>query len=321
MRLSCALGSCRRMLRLSLVIGLCFMLLSGPALALVPLNSNTYSVYSSEDIGPWLDAWLPAALARYHVPGVALALVRAGQVLALKGYSEADLVARKPVDAAQTAFQAAAISRLLVALSVLQFEGQSKLDLHADINRYLRDLPLPASSAEPLTLAHLLTQSAGFAPRTIGTTLRQASDIPSLQTALAASAGDGADGVVVRKVHPAITLPSDPCGWQPAGHIAHCGWSDGGCQPVAAGCRFGIWPAVWQRPSVWCIIDSADRAGFIGCGRCGQHRADSVGQPAQPALAATARAVMVPPGWQLLSRGDNCRSGLCSPDSHILEFH
>lgn len=119
MRLSCALVSCRRMLRLSLVVGLCFMVLSGPALALGPLNPQLGSLSASEDIGPWLDAWLPAALARYHVPGAALALVRAGQVLVLKGYGEADLVAQKPVDAAQTAFHAAAFSRLLVALVVL----------------------------------------------------------------------------------------------------------------------------------------------------------------------------------------------------------
>ena len=184
------------------------MVLSGPALALVPLNSNTGSAYSPEDLGPWLDAWLPAALARYHVSGIALTLVRAGQVLALKGYGEADLVAQKPVDAAQTAFHAAAFSRLLVALAALQLEGQDKLDLHADINRYLRDLPLPASSAEPLTLAHLLTQSAGLTPRTIGTALHLASNTKPLQMALAALAGDRADGAAHRRVHPAIAPPS-----------------------------------------------------------------------------------------------------------------
>jgi len=39
---------------------------------------------------------------------------------------------------------------------------QGKLDLHTDVNRYLQHVQIPATYPEPITLAHLLTHTAGF---------------------------------------------------------------------------------------------------------------------------------------------------------------
>jgi CubicO group peptidase (beta-lactamase class C family) len=39
---------------------------------------------------------------------------------------------------------------------------RGQVDLHADVNRYLRRLQVPTTYPEPVTLAHLLTHTAGF---------------------------------------------------------------------------------------------------------------------------------------------------------------
>lgn len=44
----------------------------------------------------------------------------------------------------------------------MQLAEQGKLDLHADINKYLGEIQVPATYPEPVTAAHLLTHTAGF---------------------------------------------------------------------------------------------------------------------------------------------------------------
>ena len=44
----------------------------------------------------------------------------------------------------------------------MQLVEQGKLDLHTDVNRYLTAFQLEENYPEPVTLAHLLTHTAGF---------------------------------------------------------------------------------------------------------------------------------------------------------------
>jgi CubicO group peptidase (beta-lactamase class C family) len=54
------------------------------------------------------------------------------------------------------------ISKLFVATAVMQLVEQGKLDLDTDVNRYLTAFQLEDTFPQPVTLAHLLTHTAGF---------------------------------------------------------------------------------------------------------------------------------------------------------------
>ena len=61
----------------------------------------------------------------------------------------------------------------------MQLVEQGKLDLHADVNTYLKTFHLPATYPQPITLAHLLTHTAGFEDRETGSYPLTPSDLGS----------------------------------------------------------------------------------------------------------------------------------------------
>lgn len=94
-------------------------------------------------------------MARYGVPGAAIAVVDDGEVAWASGYGTAH---------ATTLFQAASISKAVAAVGVLALVEAGDLDLDTDVNRYLRSWRLPASvhtADAPVTLRHLLSHTAG----------------------------------------------------------------------------------------------------------------------------------------------------------------
>ncbi|MHB9032033.1 MAG: serine hydrolase domain-containing protein, partial [Anaerolineae bacterium] len=137
-----------------------------------------------DDVAVSLQEWLPRALDSYHVPGAALALVEGDGTLALSGAGKADLVNGVRVDAEHTAFNAPAFGRLLAAIAVLQLASQGKLSILAPITALPDGVNLPVSPGEPLSLAHLLTNSSGLGNPTVGTMRSSAADVPPLAAAL-----------------------------------------------------------------------------------------------------------------------------------------
>ena len=64
-------------------------------------------------------------------------IVKDGQVLTQRGFGYADIAARKRVDPATTMFRPGSISKLFTWTAVMQLVEQGKIDLDADVNRYL----------------------------------------------------------------------------------------------------------------------------------------------------------------------------------------
>jgi CubicO group peptidase (beta-lactamase class C family) len=120
------------------------------------------------DVDAWLDGLVPAALERSDIAGATVAVVRDGQVLTTRGYGWADTGADgdapRRVDPDDTLFRVGSISKVFVATAVLQQVEQGRIDLDADVQRYL-DFPLPRRYDGPVTMRHLLTHTAGFEER------------------------------------------------------------------------------------------------------------------------------------------------------------
>ncbi|MBU2342245.1 MAG: beta-lactamase family protein [Alphaproteobacteria bacterium] len=113
------------------------------------------------DLEAWLDGFLPYALARGQIAGAVVVVVRGDGVVLEKGYGYSDVAAREPVDPDATLFRPGSVSKLLTWTAVMQQVEAGRLDLDADVNRYL-DFEIPPFEGEAITLRHLMTHTAGF---------------------------------------------------------------------------------------------------------------------------------------------------------------
>lgn len=103
-------------------------------------------------------------MTHYGVPGVSVAVIHDGKLAWTQTWGVRDLDTCERVTDT-TVFQAASISKAVTAVVTLRLVGQGKLDLDADMNDYLGDWKLPATSAlEPafVTPRQLLSHGAGM---------------------------------------------------------------------------------------------------------------------------------------------------------------
>ena len=97
-------------------------------------------------------------------PGLAVAIVKDGEIIFSGGYGYANIEQQIPVDPAVTTFHHASISKLFVYVSVMQLVEQGLLDLDADIHTYLSEnFSRQLNFRYTFTMRDLLNHSAGFA--------------------------------------------------------------------------------------------------------------------------------------------------------------
>ncbi len=116
---------------------------------------------SAADVDAWLDGYLPFALAQADIAGAVVVVVKDGQVLTQRGYGYADVAARRRIDPATTMFRPGSISKLFTWTAVMQLVEEGKVDLDADVNRYL-DFNIPPFDGKPITMRNIMTHTPGF---------------------------------------------------------------------------------------------------------------------------------------------------------------
>ena len=109
----------------------------------------------------FLDQLMQTQMDENHIAGSVVSVVQGGEMIFARGYGLADVAANKPVDPATTLFNIGSVSKTFTFTAVMQLVDQGKLDLNADINTYL-DFKIPASYPEPITMANLMSHSAGL---------------------------------------------------------------------------------------------------------------------------------------------------------------
>jgi CubicO group peptidase (beta-lactamase class C family) len=139
-----------------------------------------------QELEAFLDDFFTKEMAKEHVPGAAVALVKDGKILFSKGYGYADLEKKIPVVPDKTLFRVGSISKLFTTTAVLQLVEQGKLKLDDDVNKYLKRFQVKNSYPKPITVAHLLTHTDGFdSGWGIGAFARRASEMTPLGDFLA----------------------------------------------------------------------------------------------------------------------------------------
>jgi CubicO group peptidase (beta-lactamase class C family) len=116
---------------------------------------------TADDVNAWLDGFMPYALAEADIAGAVVTVVRNGQVVTERGFGYADVASRRPVDPQRTLFRPGSVSKLVTWTAVMQQVEQGRIDLDADVNRYL-DFRIPDYQGQPVTMRQLMTHTAGF---------------------------------------------------------------------------------------------------------------------------------------------------------------
>jgi CubicO group peptidase (beta-lactamase class C family) len=147
-----------------------------PSLAAGAWTEPTHSLTTPDPSEGWTDpvefkAFVDPLVAELmttnHIPGGAFAVVKDGQLFFANGYGYADLERRKPASADTTIFRTGSLSKVFTWTAVMQLVEQGKLDLNADINSYLTHFQIPVTFVQPITLAQLMTHTAGFEDQNI----------------------------------------------------------------------------------------------------------------------------------------------------------
>jgi CubicO group peptidase (beta-lactamase class C family) len=133
-----------------------------PAVAASPRPGAVRSMMTCEEVGGFLDRFMPAQLARSGIPGAVVVVVKDDKVLAAKGYGFADVASRQPMTTDRTLTNIASIKKLFEGIAIMQLVEQGRLDLDQDVNRYLDfSIPTPKDGV-PVTLRRLMTHRGGF---------------------------------------------------------------------------------------------------------------------------------------------------------------
>jgi len=115
----------------------------------------------------YFDRQIPAYLREYTISGALVAVVQDGAPLHLAGYGMADHEAQIPMDPQRSVAHVGSLGKTFTAVAAMQLVEQGHLDLDTDVNSYL-DFEIPATYAQPITIRHLLTHTAGFEAHDIG---------------------------------------------------------------------------------------------------------------------------------------------------------
>jgi CubicO group peptidase (beta-lactamase class C family) len=133
----------------------------------------------------FFDNALPGRLTHDHVPGAVVSVVSGGRAMFAKGYGLADVERGVAFAPSRSLVRIGSITKLFTWTAVMQQVQAGRLDLNADVNRYLRTFKIPATYPEPVTLRTLMNHTAGFEDRVIGTGARTSADVPPLGEYLA----------------------------------------------------------------------------------------------------------------------------------------
>jgi CubicO group peptidase (beta-lactamase class C family) len=126
-----------------------------------PVLAGPPATQHYQDFESFFDEALQEQLKSEHIAGAAVALVQNGELAFAKGYGYANVESDTPVRADRTLFFIGSDGKLFTWTAIMQLVEQGKLDLQADLTTYL-DFEIPATFAQPITLHHLMTHTAGF---------------------------------------------------------------------------------------------------------------------------------------------------------------
>ncbi len=134
----------------------------------------------TSDLKAWIDSQFTEGMDSFNIVGATFVLMQGDSILQISGYGMADIESNTPVKGNSSIFGIASISKTFVATAVMQLYEDGKLELDRDVNNYLTTFQLEYKFNDSITVEHLLTHTAGFDDRNIGTAVRSEENVISL---------------------------------------------------------------------------------------------------------------------------------------------
>ncbi|MBM3442170.1 MAG: beta-lactamase family protein [Bacteroidetes bacterium] len=111
-----------------------------------------------------LDRICAAYITKNYIPGLSLGVIYDGRLVHTVNVGKSDVSLRAPATSS-TVYRIASMSKSFTAMAILLLREEKKLSLDDPLAKYfkeLKGLTYPTRDAEPITLRHLLTHTAGF---------------------------------------------------------------------------------------------------------------------------------------------------------------
>lgn len=105
-----------------------------------------------------IDDYVRAQMSERHIPGVALAVVRAGKIAKIEAYGLANVELNVPA-AKDTVFEIGSVTKQITAAAVMLLVEDGKINLDEKISKYLPNAPETWSK---VTVRNLLTHTSGI---------------------------------------------------------------------------------------------------------------------------------------------------------------
>jgi CubicO group peptidase (beta-lactamase class C family) len=113
---------------------------------------------AQEGVPPKADEYIRAEMQKQRVPGLALAVMKDGQIVLAKGYGLANVEHQVPVKP-ETLFQSGSMGKQFTATAVMMLVEDGKMGLDDKVSQYFADAP---EGWRDITVRHLLTHTAGM---------------------------------------------------------------------------------------------------------------------------------------------------------------
>lgn len=134
---------------------------SSDPLAVLQYGLRPSILKAGESIPRWS---LQERMAHHKVPGVAIAILKDGEVVHAAGYGLRQAGTHDAVDA-DTLFSVGSVSKVITAAATLRLVAQGKIDLDRDVNSYLKSWripPAPEIENPVVTMRMLLSHTSGL---------------------------------------------------------------------------------------------------------------------------------------------------------------
>lgn len=123
---------------------------------LLLLSSQSLTILG-QDL-PEIDQYVEQMRERYEIPGIALAIIKGGELIHKKNYGYANLEHQVPIQD-ESLFRLYSISKVFASLALFQLIEEGELKLEDSVSSYLEDLPEAWSH---IKIKHLLSYSSGL---------------------------------------------------------------------------------------------------------------------------------------------------------------
>ena len=105
-----------------------------------------------------IDAAVRGQIERQRIPGVAVAVVRRGEVLVAKGFGDANLEQQIKVSS-ETMFESGSLGKQFTSAGIMALVEEGRLALDEPVRTYFPDAP---AAWQPITVRHLLSHTSGI---------------------------------------------------------------------------------------------------------------------------------------------------------------